>query len=572
MHHETAQSSSVSIESLESRTFLSATPQVVGYLPDYRYDSTLMSNLDWSTLSQVNYFSVRPNSNGTMPSQSSSGYALTGSNSQVDKVVQAAHGHSKKAYVVIGGAGLDDTLTTIINGGQSAWTNFATNLKNFVSAHSLDGVDLDWEPVSSSTSQINNYGSLIKTIQSNTSFGLSAAVNAEKIDIGGGSTSYVLNSDGVANLDAINVMAYDLRPGSQFSPVGQTETDLQNWGSYVQSKGGSKTKINFLEPFYGRNSNDDAELYSTIYNDYLTAHGGSTPAVNADTLMVGATTWYINSPTTIYNKTKFALTNGYGGVGAWELGQDLFPSGGGYSQTHSLFPQIKKAITDVNGGGGAGGGSISGTVYNDLNGNGAKNTGENGISGITIYNDANNNNKIDSGEKTTTTDSNGVYKLTGLSAGNYKIREVLQAGWSQTTPANNYGWTITLATNQNLSGKDFGTKQNVASNTGSISGTIFNDANGSGSKNSGENGVGAGWTVYIDLDNDSKLDSNEVFTTTDQYGNWKLSNLAAGTYKIRQVLMSGWIQTTPSNNYGLNVTLTTGQQVSGKLFGSKKTS
>ena len=85
-----------------------------------------------------------------------------------------------------------------------------------------------------------------------------------------------------------------------------------------------------------------------------------------------------------------------------------------------------------------------------------------------------------------------------------------------------------------------------------------------------EVGVGSGWKVYIDLDNDSVLDSNEVFATTDANGAWTLSGLAAGTYKVRQVLLTGWKQTTPSNNYGLNVTLAANQVIGGKLFGSKK--
>ena len=47
-----------------------------------------------------------------------------------------------------------------------------------------------------------------------------------------------------------------------------------------------------------------------------------------------------------------------------------------------------------------------------------------------------------------------------------------------------------------------------------------------------------------------------------------VSNLAAGTYKVRIVLMSGFVQTIPTNNFGNNATLTTGQAVTGKNFGA----
>jgi ELWxxDGT repeat protein len=218
------------------------------------------------------------------------------------------------------------------------------------------------------------------------------------------------------------------------------------------------------------------------------------------------------------------------------------------------------------------GGSIAGIVWNDLDGDRVKDAGEAGVANITIYNDANNNSKLDAGEKTTVTDASGAYTLSGLASGSYKIREILQSGWVQTTPTNNYGWTITLASNQQLAGKDFGTKQSATSTSttgGTISGMIFNDLDGDGRKDSNEVGVGSAWTVYIDLDNDSMLDSNEVRTTTDSNGNWTLSNLAAGTYKVRQVLQTGWKQTTPSNNYGLNVTLATKLVGRGKFLGPK---
>jgi hypothetical protein len=37
------------------------------------------------------------------------------------------------------------------------------------------------------------------------------------------------------------------------------------------------------------------------------------------------------------------------------------------------------------------------------------------------------------------------------------------------------------------------------------------------------------------------------------------TGLAAGTYKVRQMQRPGWKQTSPMNNYGLNVTITTGE-------------
>src|SRR4029453_860847 len=66
------------------------------------------------------------------------------------------------------------------------------------------------------------------------------------------------------------------------------------------------------------------------------------------------------------------------------------------------------------------------------------------------------------------------------------------------------------------------------------------------------------------------LDSGEKSTTTDGSGNYNLSNLAAGTYKVRQVLPAGSVQTFPLNGFGINTTVTTGQTLSNQNFGAKQ--
>ncbi len=234
-------------------------------------------------------------------------------------------------------------------------------------------------------------------------------------------------------------------------------------------------------------------------------------------------------------------------------------------------------ISTPGGGGGGGGGggstgSISGTVYNDANGNATRDSGENGIANITLYNDANNNNIKDSGELTATTDSSGSYNFTGLGAATYKIRQILQTGWSQTTPANSFGHTVTLASGQSVSGQDFGTEQGGNPPPpvgGSITGVVFNDADGDGVHDSNESGL-SGITVYNDANNNSAMDSGEIKTTTDSSGTYSFTGLSSGAYKIREILQSGWIQTIPTKNYGHTINLATNQQLGGQDFGTKQ--
>jgi SdrD B-like domain len=98
---------------------------------------------------------------------------------------------------------------------------------------------------------------------------------------------------------------------------------------------------------------------------------------------------------------------------------------------------------------------------------------------------------------------------------------------------------------------------------GSITGTVFSDTNANGKMDSGEKGI-AGVKVYIDANKNGMLDSGEVTVTTNSSGVYTFNGLAAGTYRIREVLPSGYRLITPTTGYyGAVVTNTA---VTGELF------
>lgn len=97
----------------------------------------------------------------------------------------------------------------------------------------------------------------------------------------------------------------------------------------------------------------------------------------------------------------------------------------------------------------------------------------------------------------------------------------------------------------------------------SIDGAVFTDTNGNGVFDSGESGV-AGRTVFIDKDGTGKPDSNNPSTTTDANGNYSFSGLAAGSYKVEEVVPSGGALTTPTSQ---TVTVTASGTVSAVNFG-----
>lgn len=80
------------------------------------------------------------------------------------------------------------------------------------------------------------------------------------------------------------------------------------------------------------------------------------------------------------------------------------------------------------------GGSISGIVYLDANGNGVQDAREPGIPGVTVFLDANRNGVLDLGEQTATTDGSGRYAFSGLLPGTYVVGEVPPTGYALTAP------------------------------------------------------------------------------------------------------------------------------------------
>jgi hypothetical protein len=203
-------------------------------------------------------------------------------------------------------------------------------------------------------------------------------------------------------------------------------------------------------------------------------------------------------------------------------------------------------------------GSIAGTVFNDLNGNGVKDANEPGQSGWRVYIDANQNSAFDSTEKNVVTASSGAYSFIGLAAGTYNIREVDQSNWTRT----NFSPTVTLTAGQAATGKNFSNFKNA-----SIAGRVFNDSDRDGVQDSGEAGL-AGVRVYDDKNNNGLFDTGEIDATTNSSGDYTLIWLSAGTRRVRVVLPAGRSLTNPSTGAHI-VKPTSGQVVIGKRFGTR---
>src|SRR5205823_164304 len=88
----------------------------------------------------------------------------------------------------------------------------------------------------------------------------------------------------------------------------------------------------------------------------------------------------------------------------------------------------------------------------------------------------------------------------------------------------------------------------------SVTGVAFDDRNGNGKRDRAEPGI-PGRRLYIDADNDKHFDTDELSAVTGDSGVYIFAGLAAGTYKVRQLFVSGWRQSRPEGGSAWRVTI-----------------
>ncbi len=203
--------------------------------------------------------------------------------------------------------------------------------------------------------------------------------------------------------------------------------------------------------------------------------------------------------------------------------------------------------------------SVSGTKYEDANGDGTKGQDENGLEGWSI-----NLKQNGSVLSTEVTDANGQYRFADLQPGSYELEEVSKPGWTPTAPPAGIH-QIDLAPGQELEGIDFGNFRQPEENAtkSSLSGAKFEDSDGNGTWDQGEAGL-EGWTIEL------KQGGTSIgTTTTGSGGEYKFSDLSAGDYEVSEAAQAGWTQTHPANGT-YRITVGSGEVLPGLDFGSMR--
>ncbi|MHC4398953.1 MAG: SdrD B-like domain-containing protein [Planctomycetota bacterium] len=175
-----------------------------------------------------------------------------------------------------------------------------------------------------------------------------------------------------------------------------------------------------------------------------------------------------------------------------------------------------------------------------------------GLSGVMVYLDADNNGYWDAGETGTSTDADGNYQFAGLAPGTHTVRKLLTPEWLPASPLGGY-YSFTVTSSDEVIAGSFGGEL-LQSN--SIAGQAFNDLDFQYMV-LGEPGL-VGIRVYLDANNNGKLDPGETSTRTNAAGYYAFAGLSPGEHVVRQdVPLYAW----PTMPLGAayRVTLSAGQ-------------
>lgn len=195
-------------------------------------------------------------------------------------------------------------------------------------------------------------------------------------------------------------------------------------------------------------------------------------------------------------------------------------------------------------------GSVSGVKWADLNGNGAKETDEAGLPGWTIE-------LLKNGTvvQVAETGAGGQYGFTGIDAGSYVVREVMQEGWRQTYPTNS-AYTLTVTSGSEYRDIDFGNTQD-----GSIQPLKVHDLDMDGKWDQGTESLLDGWTMH--MTGTSGMMYEPLLTTSDVLTSPLWDNLAGGVYTVWEELQDGY---SPTGDATQTVSLSSGQHVTVPFF------
>lgn len=278
----------------------SANFRIIGYVPNWTNVNAFIQTFNFKQVTHLNYAFQNPDASGN----------LFESNTGLTALVTKAHLNNVKVLVSIGGGSAAEG--TIKTNFQNQITTsekraaFIHKIAIYLKTYQLDGLDVDEEGPAINS----NYGAFIKQLADS----LKPKGLLLTTAVGWGNES--IPNSAFQYFDWVNLMAYDYtgdwdqkRPG-QHSPYWYAQKMITDF----RKRGVKKEQLCIGVPFYGYGfyKMPGSYGYNTIMNKYPDAWQQD---------QVGDTIYY-NGATTIWEKTKLALSEA-SGVMIWELSQDV---------------------------------------------------------------------------------------------------------------------------------------------------------------------------------------------------------------------------------------------------------
>jgi len=349
-----------------------AQTRVAGFYVGYDSGNYPPSAIDFTSVSQVNVFSVLPKNDGTIDTTlfiDSVNGPLVAQN-----VASLAHAAGRKAVLVVGGAG---SGTQFHSATSSTYMNaFVQNLINTITAWGFDGIDIDWEPLPSS-----DYPAMLSLVSKLRTGKPGMIITA---DVGWLNSNFALSSTDMqfyvnlgAAVDQMNIMTYGMadnwggwvswHSSAIYGQGGSNPSSVSNSVSQYVSAGVPAAKLSLGIGFYGScwnapvtgplqppgtshvvasdNTMGFANIKKSYYNaaNYHVDQSAQAPYLSfgSPTGPAGCTFISYEDEASVAQKGQYAAANGLGGAIVWQLNEGYNP---GAADPNSLLHAVGNAF------------------------------------------------------------------------------------------------------------------------------------------------------------------------------------------------------------------------------------
>jgi len=266
---------------------------------------TVLDASNYNYVSRVNYYSLIPDATGAFQFSTTDSTNLANLKTKLTR--------NQQLFITLGGtAGIANMKTM---------ANDTTKRKNYINAvvalcnrWSFNGIDIDWDVAAvGDTTLLGQLTRKFSDTLHSTGRLLTVAINVTPTS--GATSKYAIAKNLNPAIDGFNIKAYDFVDGAgNQASLLQTQYYL----TLFLNNGVPAKKINLCVPFYGYSATANPKYMP--YTDIVTASPALDSAYNT------YSGYGFNGLKLVQDKVKYLRNLGFGGVVAWDLGQDVSSS------------------------------------------------------------------------------------------------------------------------------------------------------------------------------------------------------------------------------------------------------